>query len=151
MAGVLLDSHWKRLARLIGRPETADDPRYASALERIRRRDEVDAWVAAWSAPQSVDSALGALVAAGIPASPVRSYAEASRTPHVAAREMLQTVAHPGAGSVPLVGPAAKLSRTPLRVRTAAPELGRDGEQILAELGVDAAEQRALREAGVVR
>jgi crotonobetainyl-CoA:carnitine CoA-transferase CaiB-like acyl-CoA transferase len=36
-------------------------------------------------------------------------------------------------------------------VRTAAPELGRHGDEILAELGLDAAEQRALREAGVVR
>jgi crotonobetainyl-CoA:carnitine CoA-transferase CaiB-like acyl-CoA transferase len=151
MAGVLLDAHWKRLARLIGRPEMADDPRYAGALERIRRREEVDAWLAAWSASQSVDSALEALVAAGIPAAPVRSYTEASRSPHVAAREMLQTVSQPSGGSVPVVGPAAKLSRTPLCVRTAAPELGRHGDEILAELGLDAAEQRALREAGVVR
>jgi len=151
MAGVLLDAHWKRLARLIGRPEAADDPRYAGALERIRRREEVDGWVAAWSASQSVDTALAALVAAGIPAAPVRSYAEAARTPHVAAREMLQPVSLPSGGSVPVVGPAAKLSRTPLRVRTPAPELGRDGDEILAELGLDAAEQRALREAGVVR
>ncbi len=150
MLGVLLDSHWKRLARLIGRPEAAHDARYASALERIRRRDEVDGWVAAWSAVQSIDSALAALVAAGIPAAPVRSYAEASRTPHVAAREMLQPVPLPGGGSVPLVGPAAKLSRTPLRVRTAAPELGRNAEEIVAELGVDAAERRALREAGIL-
>ena len=34
MAGVLLDAHWKRLARVIGRPEAADDPRYASTTVR---------------------------------------------------------------------------------------------------------------------
>jgi crotonobetainyl-CoA:carnitine CoA-transferase CaiB-like acyl-CoA transferase len=150
LAGVLLDAHWKRLARLIGHPETADDPRYAVALERIRRREEVDGWVAAWSAMQSVDSALAQLVAAGIPAAPVRTYAEAARTPHVAAREMLQPVSQPGGGSVPVVGPAAKLSRTPLGVRSAAPALGQHADEILAELGLDAAERNALREAGVV-
>ena len=32
MAGVLLDTHWRRLASLLGRPELGEDPRYATAL-----------------------------------------------------------------------------------------------------------------------
>jgi formyl-CoA transferase len=150
MAGVLLDAHWQRLARLIGRPELADDPRYATAPERIARRAEVDAWVAQWAAVRGVDEAHAALVGAGIPAAPVRSYAEAARSPHVAAREMLQPVAQPDGSRVPLVGPAAKLSRTPLRVRSAAPALGAHDDEILAELGIEESLRRALREAGVV-
>jgi formyl-CoA transferase len=149
LAGVLLDAHWRRLASLIGRPEAAQDPRYASALERIRRREEVDSWVAEWCAGRSVADALSALVAAGIPAAPVRSYAEAAQSEHVAARDMLQRVPQPS--GIPVVGPAAKLSRTPLAVRAPAPALGRHGEEILRELGVDGAEQRTLREAGVLR
>ena len=62
---------------------------------------------------------------------------------------MLQEVDRRGA-RVPLTGPAAKLSRTPLRVRFAARELGADTETVLAELGVGRAERRALRAAGVV-
>jgi formyl-CoA transferase len=150
LAGVLLDAHWKRLARLLGPPELADDPRYATAPERIARRAEVDGLLAAFAAQRSVAEALEALVGAGVPAAPVRSYAEAARSAHVAEREMLQPVALPGGGSLPLVGPAAKLSRTPLRLRSAAPALGADDDAILAELGVGADERRALREAGVV-
>jgi crotonobetainyl-CoA:carnitine CoA-transferase CaiB-like acyl-CoA transferase len=150
LAGVLLDSHWKRLARLLGRPEAADDPCYARAPERISRRAEVDGWVAAWCAPRSVDEALRALVGAGIPAAPVQSYAQAARSAHVAEREMLQATPQPGGQRVPIVGPAAKLSRTPLSVRSAAPALGAHDDAILAELGIATDERRALREAGVV-
>jgi formyl-CoA transferase len=146
---VLLDSHWKRLAALIGRPDLADDPRYATGSLRILRRDEVDAWMAAWAAPLSSDEALAALVEAGVPAARVQSYAEAARSPHVAEREMLQPTSAAGR-EIPVVGPAAKLSRTPLSVRSGAPPLGAHDDEILAELGIGAEARRALREAGVV-
>ena len=110
LAGVLLDSHWKRLAALIGRP----------------------------------------VVGAGVPAARVQTYADAARSPHVAAREMLQPADAPGRGEIPVVGPAAKLSRTPVSVRSGAPALGAHDDEILAELGIAAEERRALREAGVV-
>jgi formyl-CoA transferase len=150
LAGVLLDSHWKRLARLIGRPECADDPRYAQALERIQRRQEVDGWLAQWAAQRTRAEALGALVEAGIPAAPVQSYREAAQSAHVAAREMLQATAQPGGETIPVVGPAAKLSRTPLAVRSGAPALGAHSDEILAELGVGADERSALRLDGIV-
>lgn len=149
MAGVLLDSHWKKLARLIGRPAAADDPRYATAPERIARRAEVDSWLAAWCAGLGTAEAVEALVAAGIPAAPVRSYADASRDPHVAAREMLQRVRQPDGSDVPITGPPAKLSRTPVRVRRAAATLGAHTHEILAELGLDAEARRALCASGV--
>jgi formyl-CoA transferase len=150
LAGVLLDSHWKRLAHLIGRPEAADDPRYATAPERIARRAEVDAWLSEWAAQRGRQEALAALLGAGVPAAPVQSYAEAARSAHVAEREMLAPAALPDGGGVPVVGPAAKLSRTPLRVRRAAPPLGADDDEILAELGIGTQERAALRRAGVV-
>jgi formyl-CoA transferase len=151
MAGVLLDAHWKRLARLLGRPEAADDPRYASVPERIARRGEVDGWFAAWCAERSVAEALDDLAAAGVPAAPVRSYAEAARDPHVAAREMLQRVPQPDGTPVPVTGPPAKLARTPIRVRACAPALGAHTEEILTELGITAEALRDLVTAGVAR
>jgi formyl-CoA transferase len=150
MAGVLLDAHWKRLVALLGCPELGEDPRYATALARIERRDEVDALLAAWAAERNVADAVAELGLVSVPAAPVRSYAEAAADPHVRARDMLQEVARPDAARVPVTGPAAKLSRTPLAVRRPAPALGADGEAILRELGVDAAERSALVDAGVV-
>jgi formyl-CoA transferase len=151
MAGVLLDAHWKRLARLLGRPEAADDPRFATVPARIARRGEVDGWTAAWCAERSVAQALDGLAAAGIPAAPVRSYAEAARDPHVAEREMLQRVPQPDGTPVPITGPPAKLARTPIRVRACAPALGAHTDEILGELGMSAEARRDLVAAGVAR
>jgi crotonobetainyl-CoA:carnitine CoA-transferase CaiB-like acyl-CoA transferase len=144
MAGVLLDSHWKRLARRIGRPELADDPRYREAAGRIERRSEVDALLADWAAGRSVEDFVAAFAEDGIPAAPVRSYAEAAADPHVRERDMLQTVAA-SQGEVAVVGPAAKLSRTPTRVRTPAPSLGQHDHEIRAEL-LDAINAEGLGE-----
>jgi formyl-CoA transferase len=110
----------------------------------------VDALLAAWAAERNVADAVAELGLVSVPAAPVRSYAEAAADPHVRARDMLQEVARPDAARVPVTGPAAKLSRTPLAVRRPAPALGADGEAILRELGVDAAERSALVDAGVV-
>jgi formyl-CoA transferase len=52
--------------------------------------------------------------------------------------------------SVPITGPAAKFSRTPTRVRTGAAALGAHTDEVLAELGYDAARRRRLRDEGVV-
>jgi len=149
LAGVLLDAHWRRLADLLGRAELGTDPRYATALARIERRAEVDALLADWARERTNAEALAALRAASVPAAPVRSYAEAAADPHVRARDMLQEFERGGA-RVPITGPAAKLSRTPARVRFPARELGADTEAVLAELGVGSDERRALRDAGIV-
>lgn len=145
MAGVLLDSHWKRLAREVGRPELADHPDFATAAARIARRPEVNALVAAWTRTRTVDDVVEGFARIGIPAAPVRTYSEAAADEHVRDRDMLQD-----ADGIPVTGPAAKLSRTPTRVRNAAAPLGAHNAEVLAEIGVDEAQLRELEAAGVV-
>ena len=149
MTGVLLDAHWKKLARLIGRAELADDVEYASTPARLARRDEVNALLAGWVGRHTLDEAVEALTGAGVPAAPVRTYAEAARDPQVEVRQMLQTVEQSDGGLAPITGPPAKLSRTPIGVRHGAPRLGQHTDEILSELGLDEAERRRLVESGV--
>jgi formyl-CoA transferase len=150
MAGVLLDAHWRKLVTLLERPELAEDPRYATTAARIARRAEVDALFAAWLTEQTVAEALATLIGAGLPIAPVRSYAEAAADPHVRARDMLQDVTQQDGTTVPITGPAAKLSRTPLQVRTGAPALGAHSDEVLREAGFDAAAIAGFRKLGVV-
>jgi len=147
--GVLVDAHWKVLARLIGRPELADDPGYATTTPRLTRRETVDGLVRDWLAEQTLDEAEAVLLEAGLPCARVQSYAEAAADAHVRARDMLQEADVEGT-SQPLTGPAAKFSRTPTRVRTGPPALGADTDAILDELGVAEAERAQLRRDGVI-
>ncbi len=153
MAGVLLDSHWRILCQRIGRPELAEHPDYATGPSRIAIREEVDGLLASWMQQHRVEEVLTIFADAGIPAAPVRSYAEAARDPHVLERDMLQATPQAEAASqaLPITGPAAKFSRTPTRVRAPAPTLGAHNEEILRELGYDAAAIEALNAPGVRR
>jgi formyl-CoA transferase len=65
-------------------------------------------------------------------------------------RDMLQPTRLEDGSIAPIVGPAAKFSRTPTRVRTGAPALGAHNEEILTELGIDAATRKRLGEAKVI-
>lgn len=150
LVGVLLDRHWGALAEVLGRPELASHPDWATAPARIARREEVDGIVGDWVAARTAAEVVEALREAGLPAAPVRTYAEAAHTPHVREREMLQRTSVDGGPEVPVVGPAAKLSRTPTRVRSGPPALGAHTDEVLEELGYGSAERSRLRERGAI-
>jgi formyl-CoA transferase len=61
---------------------------------------------------------------------------------------MMQDIAQADGTIAPITGPAAKFSRTPTRVRTGAPALGANTDEVLAELGIDASTRAPAREEG---
>ena len=146
IAGTLLDTHWKALARMAGRPDLAEDPGYATIAGRIKHRAECNALFAGWCASRTLAEVIEQCAREAIPCAPVRSYAEAARDRHVLARDMMQDTPQEEGTVVPITGPAAKFSRTPTRVRTGAAKLGAHTDEILAELGIDEASRNRLRE-----
>ncbi len=85
----------------------------------------------------------------GLPAVGVQSYHEAAEHPHVLERDMLQEIEVKGE-TVKINGPAAKFSRTPVRVRSRAPELGEHNEEILGSLGFTQEDLVALKTKKVI-
>jgi crotonobetainyl-CoA:carnitine CoA-transferase CaiB-like acyl-CoA transferase len=122
------DQHWQALLKVAGREDLAGDPRYLTVAERVKRSDEVDAIVEAWTARFTVSEVVAALEAVRFPVSPIPTLAQALADPHLRARAMV--IEKDG---VPVLGSPLKLSRTPGRVRALAPGLGRDTSRLLAE------------------
>lgn len=131
---VALDRHWRELAEAMGRPELARAEGFARAADRLANRVEVDAVLARWCATRPADEVVADLVRRGLTASRIRTVAEVAADPYLAERAMLQPTSLCDGSTAPIVGPAAKFSRTPTRVRRGAPEPGADTAQVLAEL-----------------
>jgi crotonobetainyl-CoA:carnitine CoA-transferase CaiB-like acyl-CoA transferase len=81
---------------------------------------------------------------------PVMELDEALESELVRAREMVVSLAQPGAGDVRLLGPPVKLSRTPGGPRSPGPVLGEHTDEVLAAIGLSADEVAALKESGAV-
>ncbi len=145
-AGVLLDAHWKLLAELLGREDLAG----LTGPQRIKARDVVDPLLAEWCAAHTVAEVVDTFAELGLPATRVNTYADLAKEEHVASREMLQSTLLVDGKEVPLTAPAAKFSRTPTRIRNAAPTLGQENAKIYRELGYDESELSRLRDDGVI-
>ncbi|MDH3642972.1 MAG: CoA transferase, partial [Gammaproteobacteria bacterium] len=145
-AGVLLDSHWQTLAKLLDREDLSD----LTGIDRIERRDEVDSILGAWCASRPVMEVVETFAELGLPATRVNTYADLATEDHVASRDMLQRTLLADGKEAPLTAPAAKFSRTPTTIRSAAPTLGQGNDTIYGELGYNEAELSRLRDRGVI-
>src|SRR5437764_689754 len=84
-----------RWARLVGRPEFIDDPRFVDDLSRADNRAAITEAMNAWIASRSNAEALSQLEAARIPAGPVLDLGEVLEDPQVKARGLLRYLDHP--------------------------------------------------------
>ena len=87
---------------------------------------------------------------AGVPSGPIYHIDETFADPQVKHLGIAQPVEHPILGKIDLVGQAVTLSRTPSALRTATPERGEHTDDVLRELGYDAASIERLRADGVI-
>jgi crotonobetainyl-CoA:carnitine CoA-transferase CaiB-like acyl-CoA transferase len=111
--GTTNDVEWQRLSRtLIGRPDLADDPRYASNSDRVAQRAELDAAIGAWCGTKDLADIQIEADEAGIGNSRLNGIADVVAHPHLAARERWQDIETPG-GTVPALLPLADLRGLP--------------------------------------
>jgi itaconate CoA-transferase len=102
--GTTSDREWSRLATLLGRPELADDDRYRSNGDRVRRRAELDDVIAAWTLERDLVDVQQDADAAGIGNARLNGVDDLARHPQLAARGRWRVVATP-AGDVPALLP----------------------------------------------
>ncbi|MCL5046344.1 MAG: CoA transferase [Actinobacteria bacterium] len=144
------DNIFRRLMSAIGRPEVADDPRYANNKLRIKNVSELDEMIGAWVKTKTMDEALDALNQASVPAGPVYNIQDIANDPHYQAREMILTVNTP-VGPLKMPGIVPKMSATPGKVEWSGPALGANAEEILGKyIGISEEELAELRAKEVV-
>jgi len=144
------EKNWTRIAQVLGQPQWCEDPRFARNADRMRNREELVELMSAILRTKPASHWLAAFDEAGVPAGPVHSVGEALSHPQTLAREMVVEQEHPQAGPVRTIGMPVKFSATPASYRRAAPRLGEDTSEILAEFGYSEREIDELIAAGVV-
>jgi crotonobetainyl-CoA:carnitine CoA-transferase CaiB-like acyl-CoA transferase len=135
------DRQFGALAEALGRPEWADDARFATNAARVRHRDALDALLTDSLADRDRDALLEDLAARGVPAGAVRDVPTVFEHPE-ARRLVLDDGAGHAAVRTVATGTAVPLSPPP---RFAA-----DTRRVLAGLGLDAAEADRLAASGAV-
>jgi len=130
------DAQWQRFFVVAGRPETMQDPRYATLTARSRHFPEMYAVVEAVLATRTTAEWCAALADADIPFAPVQSLDELIDDPHLAATGFWKTVDHPTEGTLRMPGIPVTFSDTPGTVRRHAPGIGEHTEEILKEIGL---------------
>jgi formyl-CoA transferase len=144
------DSIFKRLMTAIGREDLGADPSLGSNAGRVKRVEELDAAIGAWTARLSVVEVLEALDAAAVPAGRIYTIEDIASDPHYLARGMLAEVQMNDGTLLKVPGMVPKLSRTPGAHRRNAPHLGQDTDAVLTELGISAEQIQAMRQRGIV-
>ncbi|MFI6333944.1 formyl-CoA transferase [Streptomyces sp. NPDC050535] len=141
---------WKPITALLGRPELAEDPEWATPEARLPKLEKMFQLIEEWTSTLPKMVVLERLNAHHIPCGPILSTKEIIEDPSLVANEMVVRVPHPERGEFVTVGSPLKLSDSPVDV-TSPPLLGEHNEEVyVGELGLGDEELRLLRSSGVI-
>jgi formyl-CoA transferase len=140
---------WRPITELIGKPELADDPQWATPEARLSKLDKVFAMIEDWTSGLSKWDVMEQLNAANVPCGPILSTRELIEDETLAELGSVVEVQHPDRGAYKTVGCPLKLSDSPVEI-TRSPLLGEHNAEVLGELGYDPTELARLRAAGVI-
>jgi crotonobetainyl-CoA:carnitine CoA-transferase CaiB-like acyl-CoA transferase len=122
---------WLDFCDVIGRPELATHPDYATNALRVQNREVLEPLIGGIFVTDTAGRWAERLLAAGVPCSPVRTLEEVYLDPQAAVRQMFVP---PGAGGFPVTGLPIKMQATGELNRKAAPLLGEHSCEALREL-----------------
>ncbi|MBV9240340.1 MAG: CoA transferase [Xanthobacteraceae bacterium] len=140
---------WQRMCEALDAPELMQRPEYASAAERLRHRDELNADIEAVTVKHTSKKLVEKLNEAGVPTGPIYAINEVFADPQVQHLKIAQTVKAKDR-SVTLVGQPVTLSRTPSKLVAPPPRLGEHTNAVLKEFGFSAKQIAELRRAGAI-
>jgi benzylsuccinate CoA-transferase BbsF subunit len=146
------DSQWEALVQVLGHPEWATDPAFATAPDRRVARRDLDQLIAGatatWRRPQLLADAL---TDAGVPAAMVSDASDVLGDRQLNSRGHWVFLDHPEMGPSVYDNIPYRLTATPGQLRSPAPLLGADTYDVCVDLlGLHPDEYRSLAAEGVV-
>ena len=143
------DSIFKRLMTAIGRDDLGNDPQLENNDGRVKRVAELDRAIGEWAKTVSTDKALEILDSVAVPAGRIYTVADIANDPHYKARENIQSIQMRDGSTLDVPGVIPKLSRTPGTIKSLAPDIGQNTDEILRSIGLSDLQVASLKERGV--
>ncbi len=139
------DQHWVAFFDIVERPDLAKDPRFCDRTVRPKHFSELYQVLDSLLKHRTTAEWLEAFDKADIPAMPVRTLEELLDDPHLRATGFFSEREHPSEGPIVTFASPLDFEKTKVEYRHHAPRIGEDGEAILREAGLGAAEIEKLK------
>jgi len=145
---IYADDEWQRFARLLEKSELRADTQFATHLQRVRNKEELDKWVTSWTLQHDAYEVMETLQSIGVCAAVVQDVEDQfKRDKQYAATGFLVNLIEPEAGDMVTENVPVRLSVTPGKVRGVAPLMGEHTHEIARDLlGLSDAEIKKLDE-----
>lgn len=145
------DTVFKRLAEAMGRPELAQDERYATHSARGKYQAALDGLINEWTRTIPLKELEALLNEHGVPCGLIYKAEDMIDDPHFQERDAIVDVHHPDFGTIKMQNVAPKLSDTPGAIRHVGPELGEHNDYVYGEvLALSQDKRSSLREKGII-
>ena len=151
LIGANQDTVFRRLCEAMGRPEMADDPKYADHFARGDRQQELDDLIGEWSRGLTTQETLDLMELHAVPAGRIYKAADMLDDPHYEARDAIVKVNHPLYKKLFMQNIFPRLSETPGNIQWPGPELGQHNKEVYEDmLGITPSRLEELKAAGVI-
>jgi len=151
---IMSQNQWFNVVmEMVGHPELAQDPRFATeeARQRPEAPDELEPHILPWYLDRSMRDVWREAQAHKILSGPVYTPGDLVQDPYFRRRGYWETLDHPVTGSIEYPGRPFRVHTERALPRTPAPLLGEHNEAVLCgELGYSARDLQCLRAAGCV-
>jgi crotonobetainyl-CoA:carnitine CoA-transferase CaiB-like acyl-CoA transferase len=143
------DRLFKQFAQCIGKPELAEDPRFATQMARRTNRDAIEDITAEWVAQHDLQECLD-MLGEDVACSPIYSIEDIFKDAQYKARENILEIEDQRFGKICMQNIVPKLSLTPGEVKWTGPSLGYHNKDFYQELGYSESEIEKFKEEGII-